>query len=92
LAIAGAGNNVSALLGGAITQAEVEDEVRGRLAAVDHLVSSAGPALGDLESGVVAVWIGVGPTIVLGGVLAFVGVAVLGAFGRALRTVTLRPR
>jgi MFS family permease len=92
LAIAGAGNNVSALLGGAITQAAVEDEVRGRLAAVDHLVSSAGPALGDLEAGVVAAWIGVGPTIVLGGVLAFVGVAVLGAVGRALRTVTLRPR
>jgi len=92
LAIAGAGNNVSALLGGAITQAAVKDEVRGRLAAVDHLVSSAGPALGDLEAGVVAAWIGVGPTIVLGGVLAFVGVAVLGAVGRALRTVTLRPR
>jgi MFS family permease len=92
LAIAGAGNEVSALLGAAITQAAVEDEVRGRLAAVDHLVSSAGPALGDLESGVVAAWIGVGPTIVLGGVLAFVGVAVLGALGRALRTVTLRPR
>jgi MFS family permease len=92
LAIAGAGNNVSALLGGAITQAAVEDEVRGRLAAVDHLVSSAGPALGDLESGVVAAWIGVGPTIVLGGVLAFVGVAVLGAVGRALRTVRRRPR
>jgi MFS family permease len=91
LAIAGAGNEVSALLGAAITQAAVEDEVRGRLAAVDHLVSSAGPALGDLESGVVAAWIGVGPTIVLGGVLAFVGVAILGSVGRALRTVTLRP-
>jgi MFS family permease len=92
LAIAGAGNNVSALLGGATIQAAIEDEVRGRVAAVDHLVSSAGPALGDLESGIVASWIGVGSTIVLGGVLAFVGVAILGAFGRTLRTVKLRPR
>jgi MFS family permease len=90
LAIAGAGNNVSALLGGAITQSVVDDEVRGRLAAMDHLVSSAGPALGDVESGVVAGWFGVGPTIVLGGVLSFVGVAVVGALGRRLRGVTLR--
>lgn len=90
LAIAGAGNNVSALLGGAITQSVVDDEVRGRLAAMDHLVSSAGPALGDVESGVVAGWFGVGPTIVLGGVLSFIGVAVVGALGRRLRGVTLR--
>jgi hypothetical protein len=69
---------VSALLGGAITQAAVQDEMRGRLAAVDHLASSAGPALGDLESGVVAAWIGVGPTIALGGLFTSVGVAVLG--------------
>jgi MFS family permease len=91
LAIAGAGNEVSALLGGAITQSVVDDEVRGRLAATDHLVSSAGPALGDVESGIVAGWIGVGPTIVLGGVLSFAGVAVIGAIGRGLRRDTLRP-
>jgi hypothetical protein len=53
-------------------------------------VSSAGPALGDVESGIVAGWIGVGPTIALGGALSFVGVAVIGAIGRGLRVVTLR--
>jgi MFS family permease len=90
LVIAGAGNEVSALLGGAIAQSVVEDDVRGRLAAMDHLVSSAGPALGDVESGIVAGWIGVGPTIALGGALSFVGVAVIGAIGRGLRVVTLR--
>jgi MFS family permease len=90
LATAGAGNNISALLGGAITQSAVDDEVRGRLAAMDHLVSSAGPALGDAESGVVAEWLGVGPTIILGGALSLVGVAVIGVIGRSLRAVTLR--
>jgi hypothetical protein len=90
LAIAGAGNQVSALLGGAITQSAVDDDVRGRLAGMDHLVSTAGPALGDVESGVVAAWIGVGPTIALGGALSFLGVAVIGAIGRGLRAVTLR--
>lgn len=90
LAIAGAGNNVSALLGGAITQSVVEDEARGRLAGVDHLVSSAGPAIGDVESGLVAGWIGVGPTIVLGGALSFLAVAVIGVIGRGLRAITLR--
>jgi hypothetical protein len=68
----------------------VSDDVRGRLAAMDHVVSSAGPALGDVESGVVASWLGVGPTIILGGALSFVGVAVIGAIGHRFRTVTLR--
>jgi MFS family permease len=90
LAVAGGGNQVSALLGGAIMQSVVDDSVRGRLAGVDHLVSSAGPALGDLESGIVARWLGIGPTIVIGGVLALAGTAVLGALGRRLRRVTLR--
>jgi MFS family permease len=87
LSVAGAGNEISALLGGAITQSIVRDEVRGRLASVDHLVSTAGPALGDVESGLVAGWIGIGPTIVLGGVLSFVGVTVIGAIERSLRVV-----
>jgi MFS family permease len=91
LAIAGAGNGVSAFLGTSITQSAVDDEFRGRLAATDHLVSTAGPALGDLESGIVASWIGVGPTIVIGGALSAVGVAVLGLIGRTFRAVTLRP-
>ena len=85
LAVAGAGNNLSALLGTAITQSVVDDQIRGRVAGIDHLVSSAGPALGDLESGIVASWIGVSQTIVLGGALAFVGIAALGAVGRQLR-------
>ena len=90
LATAGAGNNVSALLGTAITQSAVSDDVRGRLAAMDHVVSSAGPALGDVESGIVASWFGVGPTIILGGTLSFVSVAVVGAIGHRLRTATVR--
>jgi MFS family permease len=90
LAIAGAGNNVSALLGNAISQAAVSDDVRGRLAAMDDVASSAGPALGDVESGVVAGWLGVGPTILLGGAFSFLGVAVVGALGRQLRAVTRR--
>jgi hypothetical protein len=85
LAVAGAGNELSALLGTAITQSVVDDQVRGRIAGIDHLVSSAGPALGDVESGIVASWIGVSQTIVLGGALAFAGIAVLGAVGRQLR-------
>jgi MFS family permease len=88
LAVAGGGNELSALLGTSIAQSVVKDEVRGRLAGIDHLVSSAGPALGNVESGVVANWIGVGPTIVLGGALAFAGVAIIGSIGHGLRRVT----
>ncbi len=87
LAVAGAGNSTSAILGNSITQTVVADDVRGRLAGVDHLVSAAGPALGDVESGIVARWIGVGPTIAIGGALASVAVLVLGVLGRRLRAV-----
>jgi hypothetical protein len=57
---------------------------------MDHVVSSAGPALGDVESGVVASWFGVGPTIILGGAPSLVGVAVVGAIGHRLRMATVR--
>jgi MFS transporter, ENTS family, enterobactin (siderophore) exporter len=85
LAVAGAGNELSAVLGNSIMQAVVPDDVRGRLAAIDDAVPTAGPALGDVESGVVATWIGVGPTIVIGGVLAAAGVVVVAFAGRMLR-------
>jgi MFS family permease len=84
-AVAGGANELSAVLGNSIMQAVVPDDVRGRLAAIDDAVSTAGPALGDVESGVVATWIGVGPTIVFGGVLAAAGVVVLAFAGGTLR-------
>lgn len=90
LAIAGAGNSLSAILGNAIAQTVVADEARGRLAGIDHLVSTAGPALGNVESGIVAGWLGVGRTIALGGVLASAAVIALGAVGRGLRAVGAR--
>jgi MFS family permease len=90
LALAGGGNQLQAILSNAITQTTVEDELRGQVTGVDHLVSSAGPALGDFESGLVARWIGVQPTIVLGGLLAVVSVIALGAVGKELRDLTAR--
>ena len=87
LAFSGGGNQLSAILSNAITQTTVEDDLRGQVTGVDHLVSSAGPALGDFESGVVARWIGVQPTIVLGGVLAVASVVALGMSGKELREV-----
>ena len=89
LAVAGAGNNLSAILGNSIMQTVVPDDVRGRLAAADDAISAAGPALGDIESGAVATWIGVGPTIALGGVLSMVGVGVLALVGGSLRRYRL---
>ena len=86
LAVAGGANEISAILGTAVTQSVVVDDVRGRLAALDDAVSAAGPALGDLEAGVAAAWIGLGPAIVIGGVGALIGVGVLAAVGRSLRS------
>ena len=75
LAVAGAADMVSAVFRGAILQLSVADHMRGRMSAFNAMVVTAGPRLGDLESGVVAgIW-GVFASVLSGGVLCLVGLA-----------------
>ncbi len=53
-AIAGAADNVSAILRNTMLQAAVPDDFRGRLQGVNTVVIAGGPRLGDVEAGVVA--------------------------------------
>lgn len=74
LAIAGAADNVSAVLRTTILQAATPDEYRGRLQGVFTVVVAGGPRLGDVEAGAVAALFGETFSVVSGG-LACVALA-----------------
>ena len=86
LAFAGGADMVSAIFRSVIWNQTIPDHLRGRLAGIEQVSYSSGPLLGDLEAGIVAALAGVRASIVSGGVLCVVGVAlaalVLPAFRR----------
>jgi MFS family permease len=80
LAVAGAGDMVSAVLRSSMLQTAAPDEMRGRMQGVFIVVVAGGPRLGDLRAGVLASTFGVSAAMVSGGVVivvAMVLVAVL---------------
>jgi MFS family permease len=77
LAIAGAADSVSAVCRSTINQSVTLDHMRGRMSSVYSLVVSGGPRVGDLESGAVAGAAGVRFSVVSGGLLCLIGVAVI---------------
>jgi MFS family permease len=80
LAIAGAGDMVSGIFRLSIIQASVEDRFRGRLEGIGMAVWATGPALGDVESGVVATLTSTSISIVSGGLISIAGIGLLGWF------------
>lgn len=77
LAVAGAGDVVSAVFRNTILQLTVPPGLRGRLNAVHISVVAGGPRLGDAEAGAVAAVAGPQFSAVSGGLACVVGVAVL---------------
>jgi len=75
LAVAGAGDMVSAVLRSSMLQTAAPDEMRGRMQGVFVVVVAGGPRLGDLRSGVLASAFGVSVAMVSGGVVIVVAMA-----------------
>lgn len=67
LAIAGAADNVSAVMRSTMLQAATPDEYRGRLQGIFVVVVAGGPRLGDVEAGAVAALGGEMFSVVSGG-------------------------
>jgi MFS family permease len=80
LALAGAADAVSGLFRMTIWNQTIPDAVRGRLVAVEQVSYLSGPLLGNVESGLVAGFLGVRFSIVSGGVLCVLGTLVVAAF------------
>jgi MFS family permease len=86
LAVAGAADSVSAVCRSTINQSVTPDAMRGRMSSVYGLVVTGGPRLGDIESGTVAGAAGVRFSIVSGGLVCLLGVAVISvAFPQLVR-------
>lgn len=73
LAVAGGGDMVSGLGRTTMWNESIPDSLRGRLAGIEMLSYSSGPALGDLEAGVVETLAGLRASIASGGIACLLG-------------------
>ena len=85
LGVAGAADMVSGLFRMTVWNRTVPDEFRGRIAGVEMLSYTTGPALGNVEAGAVASIAGLSFSVVSGGALCVVGTAVIAWALPALR-------
>jgi hypothetical protein len=76
LAIAGGADAISGIFRMSIWNRTVPDELRGRLASIEMVSYTSGPALGDAESGLVAGLFSVPASVISGGVLCVLGCVV----------------
>ena len=79
LAAAGAADMISGLFRATLWNQTIPDGMRGRLAGIEMISYTSGPAMGNLEAGVVGSLAGVRASVVSGGILCVVGTAVLSA-------------
>ncbi len=77
LAAAGAADFVSAIFRDTIAQVVTPDAMRGRLSGMELAVVASGPALGDLEAGIVGSLVSIPFSIISGGIACILGVGVL---------------
>lgn len=85
LAVAGAADVVSAVFRGTMLQENTPDALRGRVTAVNLMVVTGGPRLGDVEAGVAASLVGAPASVVLGGAVCLLGTAAVAAVFPSLR-------
>ena len=76
---------VSGIFRSAVWNQTIPDRLRGRLAGIEQVSYSVGPILGDVEAGAVAALAGLRVSIVSGGLLCVVGVALATAILPAFR-------
>ena len=74
LAVAGGADAVSGFFRATIWNQSIPDELRGRMAGLEFISYSSGPALGNVEAGAVATWFGTRISVLSGGVLCVAGV------------------
>ncbi len=75
LALAGAADAVSGIFRSTLWNETIPNEMRGRLAGIEMISYMSGPALGNAEAGLVASAFGVAASVVSGGVVCVISVA-----------------
>ena len=84
LAVAGAADLISAVFRGTILVTAVPDRLRGRLVAINILVVTGGPRIGDFEAGAVAQLVSPLFSVISGGLVCIAGVGLLAWLSPAL--------
>ena len=77
VAVAGAADLVSAVLRTTIIQSTTDDEFRGRVSAAHGLATQSGPRIGDLRAALMTEAYGARAAVLVGGVLALAGTAIV---------------
>jgi MFS family permease len=68
LVVLGASDMVSVVVRQSLVQLQTPDPMRGRVSAVNSLFIGTSNELGEFESGAMAAWLGVVPSVIVGGV------------------------
>lgn len=85
LAGTGAADTVSMVMRQTIRQLSTPDELRGRMTSVNMIFYMGGPQLGEFEAGMMAQFIGLGPSVMLGGFGVLAAAAAIGWLVPSLR-------
>ena len=89
LFLSGMFDNVSVVIRNTIIQIFTPDEMRGRVASVNGIFVSSSNELGSFESGVAAKFLGLVPSVILGGGMTLIVVAAVRNFAPKLRKLKL---
>jgi hypothetical protein len=85
LAASGSADQVSVIIRGTLIQTLTPRELLGRVSAVNQIFIGSSNEIGAFESGVAARVMGVVPSVIFGGVMTLVVIAVVSAWSRPLR-------
>lgn len=85
LTVAGGADVISAVFRGTILLQTTPDALRGRTNALNQMVVTGGPRVGDVEAGLLAGATGAGPSVVVGGVVTLAGTGAVAAAFRSMR-------
>ena len=91
LFLLGAGDMVSVYIRHVLVQLETPDAIRGRVSAVSAVFIGASNELGEFESGLTAVWFGLMPAVVIGGIATLCVAGLWARWFPSLRTVDRFP-
>lgn len=90
LALSGGFDNVSVVIRSTIVQLLTPDNMRGRVASVNMMFIGSSNELGAFESGVAAKFLGLIPSVILGGCVSILTVGVAGYAAPKLRKLNLK--
>jgi len=77
LVLSGIGDTISAIMRSTINQLETPEDLRGRMSSINSLFTNCGPQLGQFQAGALASLIGAELSVISGGLVILLIVAVL---------------